>query len=34
LKLSWTDDYNNRPQPGVKPNDILWLTSFSFHFGR
>ena len=33
LKLSWTDDYNNRPQPGVKPNDTLWLTSFSFHFG-
>ena len=34
LKLSWTDDYNSRPQPGIKPNDTLWLTSFTLHFGR
>lgn len=33
LKVSWTDEYDSRPKPGVKPNDTLWLTSLTFHFG-
>ena len=34
LKLSWTDEYDNRPKPGVKPNDVLWLTSLTLHLGK
>lgn len=34
LKLSWIDEYDSRPKPGVKPNDTLWLTSLTFHFGK
>lgn len=34
LKLSWTDEYDSRPKPGVKPNDTLWTTSLTFHFGK
>ena len=34
LKLSWIDEYDNRPKPGVKPNDALWLTSLTLSFGE
>lgn len=34
LKLSWIDEYDSRPKPGVKSNDTLWLTSLTLRFGR
>jgi putative salt-induced outer membrane protein len=34
LKLAWDDEYNNEPQPGVKRNDTVVMTSLTLHFGR
>lgn len=34
LRLSWIDEYDSRPKPGVRPNDTLWLTSLTLHFGK
>ena len=34
LKLAWLDEYDSRPQPGVKANDTHILTSLTFHFGK
>ena len=34
LKLTYLDEYDSRPQPGVKTNDIHWITSLTLHFGR
>lgn len=34
LKVSWLNEYENRPQPDVKHNDVFWLTSLTCHFGR
>ncbi|MBI3549412.1 MAG: DUF481 domain-containing protein [Elusimicrobia bacterium] len=34
LKLSWTDEYESRPLPGVKRNDSIWMTSLVVHLGR
>ncbi|MBI5631463.1 MAG: DUF481 domain-containing protein [Elusimicrobia bacterium] len=34
LKLAWIDEYDSRPQPGVKPNDALWLSAVTLHFGE
>lgn len=34
LSLSWIEEYDSRPKPGVKPNDTLWLTSLSVRLGR
>jgi hypothetical protein len=33
LKVSWIDEYDSRPKPGIKPNDTLWLTSLTLRFG-
>jgi hypothetical protein len=34
LKLSWTDEFDSRPKPGVERNDMVWLASFTYHFGQ
>lgn len=34
IKVSWLEEYDSRPKPGVKPNDTLWLTSLTVHLGR
>ena len=34
LKASWTEEYQSRPQPGIKPRDTIWLTSLTLHFGE
>lgn len=34
LKVSWVDEYDSRPKPGVKANDTLWTTSLTLRLGR
>ena len=33
-KLSWVDEYDSRPRPGVRRNDMVWLVSLTSHFGK
>ena len=34
LKVSWIDEYDSRPQPGIKTNDQLFLASLTCHVGK
>lgn len=34
LKLAWLDEFDSRPQPGVKKNDTHLVTSLTFSFGK
>lgn len=33
MKVSWIEEYDSRPRPGVRRMDTLWLTSLTLRFG-